>query len=252
MKTACADRELALQAMLDGELDALSAAGLEQHLQRCAGCREAYARLEQVRAALQDANLRFGAPPALRASIEGLAPSSRAPERARGSWAALPWFGGGAIGALAASLAILLAVPQAIEPGLAEEVVSGQIRSLQTGHLVDVETSDRHTVKPWFNGRIDYSPPVVDLATQGFPLVGGRLDVLKGRTVAALVYKRRLHTINLYVRPAPARSASAGSTMQRDGYSVDRWVDRGLEYWAVSDIPADELHHFGQMFRASI
>lgn len=251
MKTACADRELALQAMLDGELDALSAAGLEQHLQRCAGCREAYARMEQVRSALQDADLRFGAPPALRASIEGLAPARRAAEPVRGRGAALPWLGGGVVGALAASLAILLAVPQAIEPGVADEVVSGQIRSLQSGHLVDVATSDRHTVKPWFNGRIDYSPPVVDLAARGFPLVGGRLDVLEGRTVAALVYKRRLHTINLYVRPAPAQATPGGATMRDDGYSVDRWTDRGLEYWAVSDIPADELRQFGEMFRAS-
>ena len=131
-----------------------------------------------------------------------------------------------------------------------DEVVGGQIRSLQSGHLIDVLTSDRHTVKPWFNGRIDYSPPVADLAAQGFPLVGGRLDVLGGRSVAALVYKRRLHTINLYIRPVPGLAVPVASAMELQSYALVRWTDRGLEYWAVSDIPVDELQRFSAVFRA--
>lgn len=158
----------------------------------------------------------------------------------------MPWLGGGAIGALAASLVLLLAVPTVTEPTLVDEVMSNQIRSLQSGHLVDVETSDRHTVMPWFNGRIDFSPPVVDLAPQGFPLVGGGLDVLEGQTVAALVFKRRLHTINLFIRPQPAGTHDVA--LARQGYAIEKWSAGGLEYWAISDIPASELSNFHRIF----
>lgn len=250
MTKPCPEHELALQAMLDDELDALSAAALEDHLHGCIGCRQAYAELERLQHMLRSADWRIKAPAALHASMEALGNVPTRPKPAPKHTAVLPWLGGGAVGALAASLAILIAIPQVTEPGIADEVVGGQIRSLQTGHLVDVETSDRHTVKPWFNGRIDYSPPVVDLAARGFPLVGGRLDVLGDRTVAVLVYKRRLHTINLYVRPVPTQAIPVESSMERRSYAIVRWTTGGLEYWAVSDIPAEELRRFGTAFRA--
>lgn len=246
MTDLCPDRELALQAMLDGELDPLATAALEDHVRGCTACREALAQAEQLRLTLRSPGLHGSAPLQLRARIESLAGARRVRPGSLPHRNALPWLGGGAIGALAASLALLLVAPATIVPPLADEVLSGQIRSLQTGHLVDVATSDRHTVKPWFNGRIDYSPPVVDLAQRGFPLVGGRLDVLEGRTVAALVFKRRLHTINLYVRPQPASGRDAA--MQREGYSLQRWTSGGLEYWAVSDIPPEELEQFRRAF----
>jgi len=199
---------------------------------------------------LLSADLRESAPKNLRARLVAL---GRAPVRSKdrsGRSTALPWLGGGAIGSLAASIAILLAIPQVTELGIADEIVGGQIRSLQAGHMVDVRTSDRHVVKPWFNGRIDYSPPVVDLADKGFPLVGGRLDVLGDRTVAVLVYKRRLHTINLYVRPVSRQALLTESSWERQSYSIVRWTAGGLEYWAVSDIPTGELRQFGNLFRA--
>lgn len=246
MTQPCQDRELALQALLDGELDPLASAALEDHLRGCAGCREAYAKAQQLRIKLRAAGLHEAAPAHLRARLEALAGERFKPTAPPPRASTLPWLGGGAIGALAASIALLFVVPTVTAPTLADEVVSGQIRSLQTGHLVDVETSDRHTVKPWFNGRIDYSPPVVDLAPQGFPLVGGRLDVLEGRTVATLVFKRRLHTINLYIRPQPAGARNA--SLSRQGYAIERWTTGGLEYWAVSDIPASELGMFHRIF----
>ncbi|WP_421853176.1 anti-sigma factor family protein [Novosphingobium sp.] len=246
MTQPCQDRELALQAMLDDELDPLATAALEDHLRGCAGCRKAYAKSQQLRLALRGSGLHSTAPAHLRARIEALAGEAASPARQRPRPGVRPWLGGGAVGALAASLALLLAVPTATAPILADEVISSQIRSLQSGHLVDVATSDRHTVKPWFNGRIDFSPPVVDLAPQGFPLVGGRLDVLEGRTVATLVFKRRLHTINLFIRPQPAGARDAA--IARQGYAIEKWSAGGLEYWAVSDIPASELSNFHRIF----
>lgn len=246
MTDPCQDRELALQAMFDDELDPLAIVSLEDHLRGCAACREAYAKAERLRHALRTSDLHRVAPLELRARIEAMADEHAVPPYAPSRAGFLPWLGGGAIGALAASLALLVSVPTATAPTIADELVSSQIRSLQTGHLVDVETSDRHTVKPWFNGRIDYSPPVVDLAVQGFPLVGGRLDVLEGRTVAALVFKRRLHTINLFVRPDPANGRDGAISQQ--GYTIERWSVSGLEYWAVSDIPAGELEAFRRAF----
>jgi anti-sigma factor RsiW len=149
---------------------------------------------------------------------------------------------------LAASLALLVGMPQIGEPGLADQLVDSHIRSLQASHLIDVATSDRHVVKPWFNGRIDYAPQVVDLKAQGFPLVGGRLDVVDQRTIAVLVYRRRLHSINVFVRPQPALVSPRPQTIRRDSYSIVRWTAGGLEYWAVSDLALDELDQFHRLF----
>jgi anti-sigma factor RsiW len=246
--TACSEREMALHALVDGELDALDAVALEAHLRGCAGCRDELQRIEHVREALADPALRPAAPAGLKARIVAQT-ASRPTPRPAARWTA---FGGGSLtGALAASLLLMLAVPRIAEPGIADEIIGGQIRSLQASHLVDVVTSNRHVVKPWFNGRIDFSPPVADLAPQGFPLVGGRLDVVGGRTVAVLVYGRRLHRINLFVRPAPALASPFASEMRRASYSLVRWRAGGLEYWAVSDIEPAELQQFRRTFENS-
>lgn len=253
--SACPDKELMLHAFMDGELDALGVAAFEAHLATCARCRTELERIDAIRAALQTRAARPVASTELRAIIEALAGGRNAettqpvgsPRRfAWGSFAS-----GGAVGALAACLALFLALPQLVAPGLPDQLVAGHVRSLQASHLVDIATSNRHVVKPWFNGRIDFAPPVPDLARQGFPLVGGRLDVIDGRTVAALVYKRHLHSINLFIRPAPAFSLMQTQTIRRDSYSLVHWHDNGLDYWAVSDVEPADLDLFGREFRSA-
>jgi anti-sigma factor (TIGR02949 family) len=239
--TGCPDREMALQALADGELDAMAAVALEEHLRACADCRAALDRLERLRAVLRDPALREPAPEQLRARVMAQIPR---PAPARPGWVA--WGGGAVGGALAASLALMLAMPQTSAPDVTGELVDSHIRSLQGTHLIDIQTSDRHVVKPWFNGRIDYAPPVPELKDQGFPLIGGRLDVVAGRSVAVIVYKRRLHTINLFVRPAAAGAAAGG--LRRDSYGVVHWVAGGLEYWAVSDLELGDLEQFHAAF----
>jgi len=251
---ACPDREMALHAMVDGELDSLASIALESHLRGCTGCREALARLESIRAGFAENEVHYRAPQSLHDAVTAMLPAERpAAALSRighgGPRSAFAWLGGGAVGALAASIALLLAIPQLTANGLPDELVAAHVRSLQAAHLVDVQTSDRHVVKPWFNGRIDFSPPVVELAPVGFPLVGGRLDYIGGRDVAAIVYRRRLHHINLFVRPAPAHPSPLSATISYQSYSMVRWEAGGLEYWAVSDIDKAELDQFRDEFR---
>ena len=155
-------------------------------------------------------------------------------------------FGVGA--ACAAGLAFLVLAPRS--PNLAEQIVSGHIRALQPGHLEDVASSDRHTVKPWFDGRIDFAPPVKDLAAERFPLArGGRLDYVGGRPVAALVYQRDKHVIDLFVWPAAERTARPPETAQRQGYNIVHWSEDGMALWAVSDLEAGQLREFAEDWR---
>ncbi|MBV1688819.1 anti-sigma factor [Novosphingobium sp. G106] len=245
--SGCGDREMAMHALLDDELDALGTVALEEHMRGCVSCRKAFDRLERLRGVLSEPELRHRAPDALRERIMATLPQQRAPAATRApSWRA--WSGGAVGGAIAASLALLVGMPQISEPGIADQLVDGHIRSLQSAHLIDVATSDRHVVKPWFNGRIDFAPQVVDLKPQGFPLVGGRLDVIDQKTVAVLVYRRRLHSINLFVRPAPAVASPFVRSLRQDSYNLVRWTSGGLEFWAVSDLGSDELQQFQQAF----
>ncbi len=133
-----------------------------------------------------------------------------------------------------------------------DEVVSAHLRSLQAQHLIDVQSSDQHTVKPWFNGRLDVAPPVADLTAQGFTLLGGRLDYVDAKPVAAIVYRRRVHIINLFCAPAPGSGRRAATLESLHGFNVRRWSDNGLNLWAVSDINADELMEFGDKFEAAL
>jgi len=251
--TRCTEREPALNALFDGELDSLNAAEVEAHARACPTCSAHLATLSEVRDAMASAMLDEAAPAALRRRIEALV---AAPEERRFTSQApaprhyLAWFGGGAVGAIAASLALMVGAPQfgASSSDLADQLISGHIRSLQASHLTDVLTSDRHVVKPWFNGRLDFSPPVVDLASQGFPLVGGRLDYIDDRPVAALVYRRRLHTINLFIRPATDKASTSPATLRQRSYNLAHWVAGDLEYWAVSDVEGRDLNSFQQLF----
>jgi anti-sigma factor RsiW len=242
----CADRELLLNAYLDDELDAANTAAIEAHLASCHDCREAAEELRRVHHLVAGAGVRHSAPDALRRTVE----AAIANEDRRGSGAArrTGWLAPALGGAIAASLAMLLILPLQQASRLDDELVAGHVRSLQVQHLTDVQTSNQHLVRPWFNGKIDFAPPVPELASKGFPLAGGRLDYLGGKTVAAIVYKRRLHSINLFVWPA---AGAGGHRVQRDGYSLDEWSAGGLRFAAVSDISPAELDQFRQAFSAA-
>jgi len=240
---ACADQELLLGGLIDNELDAANVALVEAHVARCEDCREELERLQAVRHRLRTDGVRHVAPESLSSRIAAL--SELAPPRSANDNRILRWLGPGVIGALAASVAMVTLLPPGTDSVVDQEIVSSHVRSLQPGHLTDVQTTNQHIVKPWFNGKIDFSPPVPELADVGFPLAGGRLDSIGGKTVAAIVYHRRLHTVNLYVWPA---KDSAERSFVKDGFAVTEWSRNGLRYAAVSDIPPAEVRQFHQLF----
>jgi anti-sigma factor RsiW len=242
--TACADQSLLLGGLVDGELDAANTALAEAHVTRCEGCREELERLQAVRSLMAMEGLRRTAPASLRDSVVAMPELAAPPRRTT----RLPgWLAPSAVGALAASLAVMVLTPGQTETALDQQLVSSHVRSLQPGHLTDVQTSNQHVVKPWFNGKIDFAPPVPELAGQGFPLAGGRLDSIDGKTVAAIVYHRRLHTVNLFVWPA---NAEGERSSLEEGFAVTEWSEGGLRFAAVSDIAPKELDQFEQAFRA--
>jgi anti-sigma factor RsiW len=246
--TTCPDKELLLGALIDGELDAANVQAVETHLATCHGCAQQLARLQALREELRTPGVAPRAPEALRRRIEAdLAREDRA--RRPRLRAAAPWAVSGVMTALAASFAVLAIHPAS--GGLEDELVADHIRSTLASHLVDVQTSDRHTVKPWFNGKIDFAPPVADLADRGFPLVGGRLDYVRNRPVAALVYRRSRHLINLFVWPSSPGPSRPPEQASRQGYAVEHWRSGGLEFWAVSDVEPHDLAAFRDAYVAA-
>jgi anti-sigma factor RsiW len=245
----CGEARLLLHGLLDGELDAAHAVRCEAHLAACPGCAAAFAEMKALRRTIGESDVHYPAPRALRARVGRAlaAAEARRPllARLRPAWPA--WSLSGAAAALAATLAILLLMPRG--PDLTAEIVAGHVRSLQAAHLVDVATSDQHTVKPWFAGRIDFSPPVIDTSAAGFTLVGGRLDYVGGRAVAAIVYRRRLHVINLFVWPESGGAGGDGAEA-RDGFYIRRWRGHGMIHIAVSDLNPAELGQFEALIEA--
>ena len=218
----------------------------------CAACAEKLKAFRAMRSAMAAADLKEAAPASLRSRIEAALPlpPARAPRPSRTfvrpSRRMLLWRlcrRRGTVGRAAASL-VLTVFRNDQEQTIADEVVSAHIRSLQAGHLMDVETSDQHTVKPWFDGKVDVAPPVIDLTAEGFTLLGGRLDYIDGEPVASVVYRRRKHIINLFVaqRLGSEHAAVTCSTVQ--GYNVRHWSAQGLDFWAVSDLDGEELGEF--------
>jgi mycothiol system anti-sigma-R factor len=258
----CAQYRNLIHALIDGELDAGHAAEVEAHVSTCADCARELEALRAMRAAMADAGLKERAPAHLRARIEAALPPPRRPTRTLASRLASwrDFLGGLTVGtALSGAVAAMLVI--AVFHGDAtqrvnEEVVAAHVRSLQAGHLTDVQTSDQHTVKPWFNGKLDLAPPVVDLTAQGFTLIGGRLDYIDGEEAASIVYRRRNHVINLFVtRHAGAEGGGAKTETKSEtvhGFNVRSWTQNGLDFRAVSDINAGELDEFGQKFMTAL
>ncbi|MCA1653081.1 MAG: anti-sigma factor [Sphingomonadales bacterium] len=243
MTPACAEQTLLLSGFIDGELDAANTVQVETHLGQCSGCRDELERLQATREFLSGEGMRHRAPAALRQrvlkmpelAVRGAVQPRRVPA----------WLVSGVGGALAASLAMVLLIQPTPDAAIDRDLVSSHVRSLQVGHLTDVQTSNEHVVRPWFNGKIDFAPPVPELADAGFPLAGGRLDYVGSRNVAAIVYRRRLHSVNLFVWRAPAQPAHRSAA---DGFSIDEWSENGLRFAAVSDIGPAELDQFRRLF----
>ncbi|HEY6257323.1 MAG TPA: anti-sigma factor [Xanthobacteraceae bacterium] len=246
----CDETSILVHALIDGELDAGHTREVEAHLATCPRCAAQLRDYRVMRQALAAPALRNQAPPALRARIDAALPARPAAAPSRRSLLKGMAMGSVLSGALAASLVVFV-VRKEEDQRVLGDVVSAHLRSLQGDHLIDVQSTDQHTVKPWFNGRLDVAPPVVDLTAQGFTLIGGRLDYIDGRPVAAVVYKRRAHVINLFVAQASGGEARA-RIEQLQGFNIWRWRRSDLGFWAVSDINAEELQEFGDKLAAEV
>jgi anti-sigma factor RsiW len=235
----------------DGELDLATCLKLEEHLAGCPSCQEKLAGEQELVGFIQSETPRFTASPFLKTRIQAALREEKA------SSATVPWWKHLGLGtafsglAGAAALIVILAVGffsmQGI-PELDREAMANHVRSLQVNHLMDVASTDQHTVKPWFAGKLDYSPQVVDLAPSGYPLIGGRLDVLDHRNVAAIIYQRRKHYINLFIWPSDTESLH-GRFYELNGYHALGWTKSGMNYLAVSEIGEKELREFVGMIQ---
>jgi len=244
----CKETQNLLNGYLDGELDLVRHVEIERHLQTCPECSQAYQRLSTVQKALQKPGLSYSAPDRLRKRVLAATRQASREEAAprRRFW---PAFG------LAAGFACLVLLALIVFPRLSttstddlltREVVSSHVRSLMAEHLMDVPSSDKHTVKPWFTGKLDFSPPVEDLTEQGFPLLGGRLDYLDDHPVAALIYRRQKHMINLFIWPSASQKDIPLQAETRQGYHLLHWTQSGMTFWAISDLNSAELQEFAQ------
>jgi anti-sigma factor RsiW len=249
---ACENNERLLQGYFDGELDLVRSLEFEEHVKSCPQCAQQLRDQRAMRDSMRAANLYERAPESLRtriraaipAVVEALPPPVPVPRRP-----VLEWF------AVAAAVLIAVFLGAKVLPNIggqkqnlvAEEIVASHIRSMQPGHLLDVESTDQHTVKPWFDGKLDFAPPVVDLKDQGFPLVGGRLDYLDHRNVAALVYQRQKHFINVFVWPEESKAEKLPEVQTIQGYNLIFWTHNGMNFCAASDLNLTELRQFAQL-----
>ena len=255
----CNEIRSLIDADVDGELDLVRHLELTAHLRDCPGCTQYAENARARRTVLNKSLTRFRAPPELAGKISAALRTTEAPsvsvkvtlpKKAVVIWPVWHFAG------LAASLALGLFLGFGWGDGrarrnlLVDAAVEAHVRSMQVSHLTDVVSSDQHTVKPWFAGKLDFSPPVVDLASEGFPLAGGRLERIDDHPAAALVFHRRQHAINLFIWPANER-ASEPRQSARNGYHVLSWSQTGLNFLAISEIPADELQHFVASYRAA-
>jgi len=232
-----------LHGYIDGELDAVRAAEFENHLEGCPQCRATRDRMESLRTQLRESNLYEYAPAGLRERVhtqlfEG---SSEKRENASGRrWFLVPAFSVAAI-AFAFWLALSLVQPHTHSAQITAELIDAHVRSLQPGHLTDVISTDQHTVKPWFDGKLDFIPPVADYSEKGFSLTGGRLDFVDGHSVAVLVYARAKHIVNVFVWPARSTETMSDSSGSRQGYNWILWHSGDMTFCIVSDAAPTSL-----------
>ena len=246
----CEEAEVLLHALIDGELDAGHAREVENHIAGCARCAVLLAEYREMSKLIAEAGPGYTAPLALRRKIEAALPQ---PQAAPSRRSVLRGFAlGSAVSAMAATGLVAVILRNDDVARIQSEVVSAHLRSLQAGHLTDVVSTDQHTVKPWFNGKLDVAPPVIDLTAQGFTLIGGRLDYVDARAIGAVVYRRRQHVINLFVAQTANTERRAAKTSALQGFNIRSWSDRGLNFWAVSDLGSDELAEFGQKFESTM
>jgi anti-sigma factor RsiW len=248
---SCQTTQEFIHAYVDGELDLARSLEVEQHLQECQVCASVYRNQTALRSAFKDSSLYHSAPPKLEKRIRSSLRREAKSEVGRRlfGWRWLP------LGAMALILVLGLVIWRAVpslrpsgDEFLAQEMVSNHVRSLQLeSHRTDVISSDQHTVKPWFDGKLDFAPPVKDFSSQGFPLIGGRLEYLNNRAVAALIYQRQKHYINLYIWPAEQSNATSEVGTKRQGYNLLHWTNSGMTYWAISDLNGVELHEFARL-----
>lgn len=247
----CHDTQELLHGYTDGELDLVRSLEVEKHLQSCTACAVAHKNQQSLHAALSAAPLYFKAPATLRRDVRASLRREHEPEK-RPSLRSWHWLVMGlslACGVMLAAIIVQNGNQTSLEAQLAREVSSSHVRSLQENHLMDVASTDQHTVKPWFEGKVDFAPPVKDLAGQGFPLTGGRLDYLDGRTVAALIYHRQKHAINLFIWPAKGAGDAAVKVTVLQGFNLVHWTYAGMNFWAVSDLNQTELKEFADLLQ---
>ncbi len=240
----CVEAEPLLGACLDGELDAKTALGIERHLAGCAACARAFKDLEYLRDEIAAADLDWSATVDLRPLRSAIQRKNHP------SWLERMRFNPAILVAAAAVLLLAIFLPSRLPFGnsIERQVVDNHVRSLMADHLIDVPSSDRHTVKPWFQGKLGFSPTVPDLSAEGFVLVGGRLDIISARPAAAIVYKKQNHVINLWMAPADSTERKPELT-DLDGYHLIRWQRNNMAYWAVSDLNAAELRQFADLIQ---
>lgn len=249
---SCSPTRDLIDAYLDGELDVVRALDVERHFKECPTCAQACDQRRSLLAATKTAALAFSPPPEVETAVRAAIWPTAEYRRASGAWDWRAWIVGAGCGAVA-TLLLTVAIPRiagwAGEDALNQAVVDTHVRSLMIGHLTDVENSNRHVVKPWFNGRLDFSPTVVDVADHGFPLAGGRTDYVAGKPAAVLVYYRAAHPIQLFMWRTAANAATGPQASRRQGYHLIHWSNAGLQYWAVSDLNERELNDFVELIR---
>src|SRR5712672_4199408 len=255
----CEISQALLHGYLDGELDPIRAEEFERHLESCSPCIAQLEEQESLRASLRAAKLHERAPAGLAKKIQRQIANTETESDYQWTWVPIfRWIAASAVIVLLMAITyfgaqrILSGKPGVEQTETMSEVIDAHVRSLQPGHLTDVLSTDQHTVKPWFNGKQDVAPPVIDLTAQGFTLIGGRLDYVDTRPIGAIVYRRRAHVINLFVAQTASAERRAAKIETIQGFNIRRWSERGLNYWAVSDLAADELAEFGEKFEASM